>query len=441
MNINKKCPFKEIIKCQKQGIPKGICSICSANKYVIEATMEKALANDSDYVLIESTANQVNQFGGYIGMNPEDFKVFVLSIGKRIGFPLNRIILGGDHLGPYPWREEKADQAMEKACEMVRQYVLAGFNKIHIDTSILLADDPVDKELDARLIAERGATLCLEAEETFKKVKNYDLYERSPVYVIGTEVPSPGGRQEASGELKITKDTDFEKTVECYKDAFYKHNLKEAWENVIAVVIEPGVDFAEYEIYEYKSENTKDLRRSLEKFPNLVFEGHSTDYQKKTALKQMIKDGIAILKVGPAFTFALREALFILNYIENELFYDNPNITLSCFIDVLDKTMVENPKNWSKYYHGGDEAKLRLDRKYSLFDRCRYYLATKEVKNSIDLLIRNLNSIEIPLSLISQFLPLQYKKIRDGSLKNDPESLIKDKIIDVLDDYYYAVGD
>jgi D-tagatose-1,6-bisphosphate aldolase subunit GatZ/KbaZ len=153
----------------------------------------------------------------------------------------------------------------------------------------------------------------------------------------------------------------------------------------------------------------------------------------------MVTDGIAILKVGPALTFAFREALFMLNYIENELFYNNSDITLSRFMDVLDKVMIENPKNWNNYYYG-DENKLRLDRKYSLFDRCRYYLEIQGVKNSISLLIKNLKSIEIPLTLISQFLPIQYKKIRDGSLKNDPESLIKDKIINVLNDYSYAVS-
>jgi D-tagatose-1,6-bisphosphate aldolase subunit GatZ/KbaZ len=278
--MNEICPFKEIIGCQKKGIHRGIYSICSANEYVIESAMEKSLA-DNTHVLIESTANQVNQFGGYTGMKPEDFKLFVFSIGKKVGFPFNKIILGGDHLGPYPWREEKVDQAMEKACEMVMQYVRAGFTKIHIDTSIPLADDPVGKQIDARLVVERGATLCLTAEETFKEIGKPGLGNRSLVYVIGTEVPSPGGSQEISSELKVTEGIDFEKMVECYKEVFYKYGLKEAWENVIGVVVQPGVDFEKYKVFEYNSENTKDLCSSLKKFPNLVFEGHSTDYQKK----------------------------------------------------------------------------------------------------------------------------------------------------------------
>ena len=78
----------------------------------------------------------------------------------------------------------------------------------------------------------------------------------------------------------------------------------------------------------------------------------------------MVEDGIAVFKVGPALTFALREALFALNHIENELLKGRNGIELSNFIEVLDETMVNKPENWIKHYHGNDE-KLRLSRKYS----------------------------------------------------------------------------
>lgn len=436
--MKESCLLKEIVRYQKKGTSKGIYSVCSANKYVIEAAMEKSLA-DNTYVLIESTANQVNQFGGYIGMKPDDFKNFVFSIAKGIGFPLDRIILGGDHLGPYPWRFEKADQAMDKACEMVKQYVMAGFTKIHIDTSMPLGDDLNNGKFDDRLIAERGAFLCKIADKSFDELKKQGLNNKVPVYVIGSEVPTPGGSKSEKSGLEVTKSSDFERAVYYYKDEFYRNKLEKAWENVFAFVVQPGVEFERYKICEYKSVNTKSLRDSLKKYPNLVFEGHSTDYQKKSALRQMVKDGIAILKVGPGLTFAMREALFMLNYIENELFYNRQDANLSSFIDVLDKSMVDNPENWSDYYKG-EEEELRIDRKYSLYDRCRYYMAVKEVHDSIGTLIKNLNSIKIPLTIVSQFLPKQYKKIREGSLKNDPESLVKGKITDVLEDYSYAVS-
>lgn len=55
-------------------------------------------------------------------------------------------------------------------------------------------------------------------------------------------------------------------------------------------------------------------------------------------------------------------------------------------------------------------------------------------------MIANLESIEIPLTLISQYMPVQYHKIRNGLLKKDPISLIKDHISNVLDDYKLATN-
>ena len=50
-------------------------------------------------------------------------------------------MLGGDHLGPYVWRAEPADEAMAKARDLVRDYVAAGYTKIHLDASMRLGGD------------------------------------------------------------------------------------------------------------------------------------------------------------------------------------------------------------------------------------------------------------------------------------------------------------
>lgn len=426
----------KIVELQKLGVPKGIYSICSANEYVIEAAMDRA-QSDSASVLIEATANQVNQFGGYTGMKPADFRDFVWSIAEKAGFPVERIILGGDHLGPLTWKKEKAEAAMEKAAQLVRQYVLAGFTKIHIDTSMRLGDDSLDKSLDPYVIAERGAELCLAAEDAFKELEKTAPNAIHPVYVIGSEVPVPGGTQEDEG-IKVTAASDFKETVELFKNAFSKRSLDYTWKNVIAVVVQPGVEFGDDVIHGYNRGAAVELCNTLKQYPDLVFEGHSTDYQNASALKQMVEDGIAILKVGPALTFALREGLFMLNHIENELLGNRSDIRLSRFIETLEEAMFKNPENWERYYHGTESDK-RLARKYSYSDRCRYYLTLPEVQDSIKTLVYNLKSVDIPLTLVSQYLPVQYRKIRYGQLKNDPEALLKDKVVNLIDDYCYAV--
>lgn len=434
--MTSKHPLKELIHRRKTGLLQGIYSACSANEYVIEAVMERAL-QDNAYALIEATANQVNQFGGYTGMRPVDFKKLVYSIAEKIKMPLSKIILGGDHLGPLTWKNECAESAMEKSKALINEYVLAGFTKIHIDTSMHLADDCQAERLDTGIIAERGAVLCKEAEDTFAELQATNPDAVNPVYVVGSEVPIPGGSQDEDEGIQVTKVVDFENTVDAFKQAFFKYGLGAAWENVIAVVVQPGVEFGDETIHEYDREAARELTASLGKYPGIVFEGHSTDYQTMSSLKEMVEDGIAILKVGPALTFAMREGLFALSNMEAELFRFNPEIEHSNFIAVLDSVMARNPQNWINHYHG-NPAKIRYARKYSFSDRCRYYLPASEVKSSMDLLIKNLQSVEIPLALINQFMPIQYNKVRKGILRNDPESLLKDRIINCIDDYMYA---
>jgi D-tagatose-1,6-bisphosphate aldolase subunit GatZ/KbaZ len=120
----------------KAGEHIGICSVCSAHPLVIEAALRFDL-HTNNKVLIEATSNQVNQFGGYTGMQPADFRDFVNKIAREVGFPSERIILGGDHLGPNCWQGEPAAEAMEKSVDLIKAYVAAGFSKIHLDAHVL----------------------------------------------------------------------------------------------------------------------------------------------------------------------------------------------------------------------------------------------------------------------------------------------------------------
>ena len=184
--------LSEIVEKQKSGLAAGIVSICTANEYAIAAAMRKAAEFDVP-VLIEATANQVDQNGGYTGMKPSDFTDFIKRKAAETGFPEERIILGGDHLGPLTRCSLPENEAMQYAEELVREYVLAGFTKIHLDTSMRLGSDPEDQPLPVEVVADRGARLCLAAEEAFRQ-RLADFPEAdTPVYIIGSEVPVPGG--------------------------------------------------------------------------------------------------------------------------------------------------------------------------------------------------------------------------------------------------------
>lgn len=360
-----------------------------------------------------------------------------LDIADKVGFDPKRLFLGGDHLGPLTFAGMDEAQVMENAEELIRHYVGAGFTKIHIDTSMKVASDDPNTRLSDETIAKRGARLARVAQDTYHKLLESDPDAIAPVYIVGSEVPIPGGAVGAVDQgVQVTKVEDFKNTVATFEKAFREQGLDEAWDNVIGVVVQPGVEEKDSGCTEYDREKAKDLMASIQEFPNLVFEGHSTDYQTKIKLRELVEDGVGILKVGPALTFAMREGMFALENIEKELIYGT-DITPSGFQDALEAEMLKEGKHWRKHYQG-TELELRMKRKYSFSDRCRYYMPTPAVEAAKERLISNLRTLGIPLNLLSQFMPIQYTKVREGLLVNDPVELVEDRIINTIDEYLYA---
>lgn len=425
----------KIVTIQKSGKAVGIYSACSANSFVIEAVLKKGL-EDNSCVLIESTANQCDQFGGYTGMKPIDFKNYVYEIADKLGFDKNKIFLGGDHLGPLTWTSLNEKEAMANSEVLIDAYVSAGFTKIHVDTSMKVADDDPNVRLSDETIARRGVHLVKVAENAYKKLLETNPDAVEPVYIVGSEVPIPGGSQAAVDEgVQVTKVEDFAATMNTFKDTFEKEGISDVWDRVLGIVVQPGVEEKDSGCTEYDRSKAVELAKAIRTIPDLVFEGHSTDYQTKIKLREMVEDGVAILKVGPGLTFAAREGLYALSFIEDEACKVNGK-TPSNFRDVLDEEMLKNDKHWKKHYHGTD-AEIALKRKYSFSDRSRYYYTTDAVKAAIDTLLDNLKD-GCPLNLLSQFMPIQYTKVREGILKNDPKELVLDRIGNTIDEYLYA---
>ena len=418
--------FLDLVKRQKSGSDEGVCSICSANAYVIEAAME--FGRDTNrVVLIEATANQVNQFGGYTGMQPADFAAYVQTLAERVGLPQTQLILGGDHLGPLTWSAEPEAEAMAKAEVLIDAFVRAGFRKIHLDTSMRLGDDPTDLPLTDETIAARAARLCAVAERAAKPGEE-------SVYVVGSEVPVPGGATENEDTLAITPPENLDATLAAFRTAFHEKGLDRAFSRVIAAVVQPGVEFADNTIIIYDAQKARRLTDHAKTLP-FILEGHSTDYQPAGALHAMRKDGIAILKVGPALTFALREALFALESMEKDLYVYSPAGGYSRFSDVLEQKLMQQPKYWERYYHGS-EGDLAFARRYSLSDRCRYYLEEDAIKESIRRLIANIDAKTLPFGLTSQYFPAQKEAILARGGRADAAWLIKERVRDVIKTYY-----
>ena len=436
--------LREIVAANREGRRVGLPSVCSADRFVLEAALQQGV-RDQTVVLIESTCNQVNQFGGYTGMRPADFRALVAEVAAQERFPQAALILGGDHLGPFPWRDEPAAQAMAKARELVRAYVLAGYTKIHLDCSMRLADDPgtAHDPLSDGTATARTAELAAVAEEAWGELPTG---QPAPFYVIGTEVPTPGGEQAADSGPVVTSVAHARRTHERCEAAFAAHDtLRGAWDRVVALVVQPGVEFGAAQVHDYRrSPATRELSQAVVEMPHTVYEAHSTDYQTRAGLAALVEDHFAVLKVGPALTFALREALFALAAIESELLGpsgQNTGLTPSRLRETLDRVMREHAEHWRDYYTG-DDAALRLARDFSYSDRIRYYWPQAEVRAAVERLVANLSARVIPPMLLSQYLPDQARAVREGPLpaQPSPADLIRHKILTVLDDYAAACG-
>ena len=416
----------ELVRRHRSGEAVGIYSVCSAHPLALRAALEHARTVDG-YALIEATSNQVNQEGGYTGLRPAQFRDLVLSLADESGLPRERVLLGGDHLGPNAWQSLPAQEALARAGVMVGEYVQAGYRKIHLDCSMSCAGDP--PVLSDEIVAERTAALCAHTEEAWRKSGG-----EPPVYVVGTEVPVPGGAQEDLHELAVTEPRAALATVAAHRAAFASRGLEGAWDRVVGLVVQPGVEFDHDRVIDYRPEKARHLSQCLGDLPNLVFEAHSTDYQTEAALRSLVRDHFAILKVGPAVTFALREAVWALDSIEQEWRGESRSANVRATIL---HAMLADPRHWRKYYHGTGTA-LDLQLQYSLSDRIRYYWPDPAVVAALGRLRAVFESGTPPLALLSQYLPTAHAAVRAGTIPTRMTDLVIHHVRQVLFHYSRA---
>ena len=426
--------LQNVIRHNRRGERLGVYSICSANLEVIDAALRQAVA-DGSFLLIESTSSQVNQFGGYTGQAPDQFAAAVRSAAQRLGLNEGMLMLGGDHLGPYPWRDQPSESALTNARALVRACVLAGYGKIHLDASMACADDDGARLRD-HVIAQRAAALCRASESAYE-----ELPTGSPplLYVIGTEVPTPGGETHPGEAPEVTRVEQVHSTLQVFRTAFERNGVERAWERVIGIVVQPGVEFGEGVIFDYDRGKAQALSTALPEHPFLVYEAHSTDYQSPTALGHMVEDHFGILKVGPALTFRFREAIFALSAIEYEWLASKRGIQLSRVREALEAAMLRNPSYWGSHYHGTEDEQ-QFARAFSYSDRCRYYWCDPVVQQEIGRLYGNLSGFSLPQTVVSQYLPSEYEAIRAGKLSADPKAIIEHHVRAMLRRYAAACG-
>ncbi|MCU0908572.1 MAG: class II D-tagatose-bisphosphate aldolase, non-catalytic subunit [Rhodobacteraceae bacterium] len=412
-------PLASLAAARATGQPRGITSVCSAHPVVLDAALRHGAATGAP-VLIEATCNQVNQDGGYTGLTPAAFRDMVQGMCARAGLPPDRLILGGDHLGPNPWKHLPAADAMARAETMVAAYAAAGFTKLHLDTSMGCAGEPA--ALPDDVTAARAARLATVAEA-------HAPGPTRPVYVIGTEVPVPGGATDGHGPLQVTAAQAVATTHAIHRDAFARAGQQAAFDRVIALVVQPGVEFGHDAVIPFVPDAARALSATLDTLPGLVFEAHSTDYQTPDALAALVTMGFAILKVGPWLTFALRQALYGLDAAADVLDGHAPRARL---MQAMEDAMQAAPGTWDRYTHG-DPASRFVQRHFGYSDRIRYSWPDAAAQTAVQALRTRVAGRTIPAPVLQQYLPAL-----PPDTATDPDSLLRGAVTAVLDTYHRA---
>jgi D-tagatose-bisphosphate aldolase class II non-catalytic subunit len=414
--------LRQIIARNRAGEPIAIPSVCTAHPDALEACLTLAETLDQP-IVVEATSNQVNQDGGYTGLKPADFISFVKDIATRAKVDPKRILFGGDHLGPQASRKLPTEQAMAKAHRMVADYAAAGFTKIHLDCSEGCAGEPA--QLPDELTATRSAALAATALK-------HAPAPMSLLFVIGTEVPPPGGaRTDDHGDIPPTTATSARATLAAHRDAFIALNLP--LDQIGGLVVQPGVEFSPMEVHHLPMQRDPALLAALADWPGICLEAHSTDYQHPDAYPRLAQLGFAFQKVGPALTFAWREALYALDTIRAQ----NGWATGPSLPDTMEEVMLANPTYWQAHIHG-TSADPRTERHFGLADRIRYYWPAPKAQAAVQRLLADLADKRLPDPMLAaHFAPVEIASAR-ASAYPLPRALALARVQTALRPYFFT---
>lgn len=395
----------------------ALVSVCTAQPDCLDAALMLARDRGRD-ILIEATSNQVNQYGGYTGLTPAAFIADMRARITRLGVDPSSVFFGGDHLGPQAWKHLPAEDAMSKAHQMLREYVEAGFTKIHLDCSEGCAGEPA--VLDDHTVATRAAKLAQTCEA-------HAPNPEALVYVIGTEVPPPGGARTGHDSVTPTAPNSVRQTLAIHKAAF----SPKTWARVVGVVVQPGLEFGAATLDRFPMDGPDELSPVLADWPGIAFEAHSTDYQDPEVFPELARRRFAFLKVGPALTFAYREAIYALDAIRG--WYD---AAASPLPTVMQGLIDANPDTWAAHFKA-DGAALGHLQHFSYSDRIRYLWPHAEAQAAVNDLLDALENLTPMDPLLLQYLSRDIVDAITQSRQSWPRAVITAKVQTALSPYLF----
>ena len=170
----------------------------------------------------------------------------------------------------------------QRAEAMVAAYVEAGFTKIHLDTSMGCARRARGARRRRRRRARRAprggrrsgrATRAVGAARLRHRHRGPDARRRDAC--LGRRSRSRRPRRRWQRSLRTARPLP-------------RAGIGDAFERVIALVVQPGVEFDHERVVAYEPARAKALDGVLERERSIVFEAHSTDYQPPELLQALV---------------------------------------------------------------------------------------------------------------------------------------------------------
>jgi tagatose-1,6-bisphosphate aldolase non-catalytic subunit AgaZ/GatZ len=195
--------------------------------------------------------------------------------------------------------------------------------------------------------------------------------------------------------------------------------------------VQPGVEFSPMEVHHLPLARDPHLLDALKDWPKVCLEAHSTDYQHSQAYPRLAELGFAFQKVGPALTFAWREALYALDTIRAQTGWaSGPSLP-----DTMEEVMLDNPAHWQAHIHGSDQ---RLQRHFGLADRIRYYWPDPKAQAAVQRLMADLADKRLPDPLLAAHFRADEIATARESRHSLPRALALARVQTALRPYFFT---
>jgi len=385
---------------RKMRYPITLLGVSPISKHIVNATLLAAKDLNSPIMFIASL-NQVDFDIGYTGWTPKSFTEFVGKEAERLDVNVP-IIIGLDHCGPWLkdlHLQEKYDlnDAMESARKSLESALLAGYDVIHIDSTI----DPYVENLPPETVADRTLNL-LEYAETFR---------------IDNDIPPVN--YEIGSDRWIYRDEKYtEKLISIIMKKLRRNKVVRN-ARILFMVGDVGTKVIPGNRLDIdKARKLVDMASRY----NLYLKTHSTDYIVDP--EDFPRIGIGGANIGPMFADIEYKVLKKLSLIEKEFIKKNIVEKPSRILETLIDSIIADGR-WRKYSKK-ELKKISEEDRELIFGLCSRYVLSK-IDENISQLIQNLlnNGIDGERMLLNEL-----KNVVENLLKNFNLYNLNEKIIE-----------